>query len=214
MRASLDAIPEEHVKATELEAKLVRMRLMAIRIVTAEAEKKDANDDEPEDEEKKKLAEASNAEKPADKVAAKLAQDAEAKARSEEEKKAEDDSKKDGQEPGVEQKVGEQEKNGDGNGNAAEKVTEQASTGGLSHVGQLLKLHRTNPQLALKKYIASFSSVASHSEFGSSPPCREYRNLVHMSEWGENLTIILGCSTKVDLDELTNSMKGPKRALV
>ena len=31
MRASLDAIPEEHAKATELEARLVRTRLMAIR---------------------------------------------------------------------------------------------------------------------------------------------------------------------------------------
>ena len=96
---------------------------------------------------------------------------------------------------------------GDPNADDAHDVKSQSNK---SAVSGLLALC-ANPELALKKYIASFSG-SDTSAFGNSPPCQSYRHLVHMSTWARHRDAIVRAHTKQALTAVQDGMKEPKRA--
>lgn len=81
----------------------------------------------------------------------------------------------------------------------------------VSIVAKFVRESGGDARKALRRYIASFSTTATHA-LGEAPPCRSYKALVCLSDLEEKESEIEACTTAVQILDIKNQMKPFKAA--
>jgi hypothetical protein len=90
---------------------------------------------------------------------------------------------------------------------------EKASLKSLSTVTKFVSKSGGDPIKALKKYIASFGDDSACKELGGQQPCRSYRSLKCLSEFGDMEVQLKASQSKVDITAINAKFKPFKSAL-